>query len=266
MNQKLAKAISIAASGLALSVAASNASAHVSYNLNTSTANFNAVGPWTGGAPNGYVGKLPVTWVANIHNDVNPNASYEVSTADAVAEGGANVVIESLANRWNPARSWGNALDFGLIDLHASANLTIRVAGDAASSSTFLPGFTLWQGWDLGTGNKHGAWNATPTNPGNRGATGISYLGHASTASSDGGINYSYNSTAFNAVEITFTNLAAGKYSLWIGGNGTVASPAGSQRYIANISASPVPLPGAIWLFGTAFMGLIGIKRRSIAS
>ena len=29
-----------------------------------------------------------------------------------------------------------------------------------------------------------------------------------------------------------------------------------------NFSASAVPIPGAVWLFGTGFLGLIGIKRK----
>lgn len=234
---------------------ATAAEAHVSYNIGSSTANNNATGPWTGGAPAGYDGKLPVTWVANVHNDSNPNASYEVSKANAIEEGAASTyAVETLANRWNPTRSWGNAMDFGLIDLHAAGNLLITVAADASQNSTFVPGFTLFSGWaDTGTGNKHGSWNANPNNPGTLGATGLTYLGHASTTIEGGVASY------------LFTGLAEGKYSLWIGGNGPTGTTTGSQSYVATISASPVPVPGAVWLFGSAIVGMIGVGRRKAA-
>ena len=183
-------------------------------------------------------------------------STYGVSKADAIAEGAPSTyAVETLANRWNPSRSWGNALDFGLIDLHTTGNLLIEVEADATQSSTFTPGFTLFSGWaDTGTGNKHGAWNANPVDPTTLGATGLTYVGHASTTTAGGVSSY------------LFTNLAAGNYSLWIGGNGTVAAPVGSQSYIANITASPVPLPAAVWLFGSALMGFLGLQKRKMAA
>jgi len=63
-----------------------------------------------------------------------------------------------------------------------------------------------------------------------------------------------------------FTGLAAGNYSLWIGGNGPDASPVGSQSYLANITASPVPIPAAVWLFGSALMGFLGLQKRKMAA
>lgn len=81
--------------------------------------------------------------MAHVHNDTNPNATYEVSLADSVAEGvttyapippatvGTAFAVETLSNRWNPANSWGNALDdFGLIELNSAGTLTIKGTGD----------------------------------------------------------------------------------------------------------------------------------------
>jgi len=249
------KKLAIAGAVTALMMSATAAEAHVSYNTGASTANNNAIGPWTGGAPS-YDGKLPVTWVANVHNDINPNATYEVSKANAIEEGAASTyAVETVANRWNPTRSWGNALDFGLIDLHTTGNLLIQVAADASQSSTFTPGFTLFSGWaNTATGNKHGSWNVNPDAPTTLGATGLTYLGHASTTIAGGVASY------------LFTGLTAGHYSLWIGGNGPTGSPVGSQSYVANITASPVPVPGAVWLFGSALAGVVGLRRRKIVA
>jgi hypothetical protein len=87
------------------------------------------------------------------------------------------------------------------------------------------------------------------------GATGLTYLGHASST------------LAGDTVSYLFTNLAAGNYSLWIGGNGPTVTPIGSQSYIANITASPVPVPvpAAIWLFGSAVAGFVSSRRRKQA-
>lgn len=251
------KKLAIAGAIGATIMSAGVAEANVVYNLNPSTANSNSTGPWSDGSntkPTGYVGNMPVTWIADIQNNINPNEVDTVSTASALAAGAS--AIESLSNRWNPSRSWGNALDFGLITLHSAGNLLITVEADATKNSTFTPGFTLFSGWDTSpNSSKHGSWNvalpAVPVNP--RGTTGLTYVGQASSTVAGGTASY------------LFTNLAAGNYSLWIGGNGTVASPVGSQTYIATLSASPVPVPGAVWLFGSAIAGLVGFGRRKTA-
>ena len=274
------KKLAIAGAITASIMGATAAEAHVSYHLSATggeapnTNGTTTTGSWTGGSPadKGYVGNLPTTWLANVHhyNDV-----YEVSKADAIVEGAdaASFKLETINNKWNPASSWGNALDYGLINLDVAGNLKIKVQAEAGSF--FQPGFTLFSGWDTAaTSNKHGVWNANPFAPSspnpaaNTNPTlqplrtlGLTYVGHAATNSNDGGVNYSYDSVA-QAVEITFNGLNAGKYSLWIGGNST-GNTSNNQQYFASITAAPVPVPGAVWLFGSAVAGLIGFGRKS---
>lgn len=286
--KKLAIAGAIAASIMG----ATAAEAHVSYHLSATggeAPNVNGTtttGSWTGGSPaaKNYVGNLPTTWLANVHQY---NNVYEVSKADAIVEGAdaASFKLESTNNKWNPIHSWGNALDYGLIDLDVAGNLKIKVQAEAGS--LFQPGFTLFRGWDTAaTSNKHGGWNANPVAPSspnpasNTNPTlqplrtlGLSYVGHASTNSSDGGVNYSYD-IGTQTVEITFNGLSADKYSLWIGGNATGTGICGptctsngstgstNQQYLANISVAAVPVPGAVWLFGSAVAGMVGFGRR----
>jgi hypothetical protein len=258
--KKLAIACAISASLMG----ATTAQAHVSYHLDENggqAPNVNgsdATGIWTGGAPS-YDGNLPVTWVANIHHE---DTVYNVSAADAITKGAAsNFVLESINNKWNPASSWGNALDFGLINMEVAGNLTVTVAADSTLASSFTPGFTLFSGWDAtATSSKHGSWNAVPTNPGTRGSADLDYVGYASTSGSDNGIGYAYDNIA-QSVQITFTNLAAGNYSLWIGGNAT-GNDAVTEYYKASLSVAAVPVPGAVWLFGSAVAGMIGFGRR----
>jgi len=247
------------------------AEAHVSYNT-VGSVNSNATsgaGSWTGGIADGYVGALPVNWIANVHNASNANTSYTVSTAgvaDEEAEAGlalSGFVIQSHNNKWNPASSWGAALGFGLIDMHDGGNLTIEVQADTGAGSIFTPGFTLFSGWDTGAGNKHQAWNADPSNPVSPfhatknptntmlGTTGLTYEGHSATTTSAG------------TTSLTFYNLAAGEYTLLIGGNATGSTSGTNQQYIANISTSPVPVPAAAWLMGSAILGLAGMRRKT---
>lgn len=44
----------------------------------------------------------------------------------------------------------------------------------------------------------------------------------------------------------------------------TIAIPQGENFQITGFTVSAVPVPGAIWLFGTALAGLIGLNRRKI--
>jgi len=276
--KKLAIASAIAASF----IVATNAQAHVSYHIppagtapSTTTANGTVDdGSWTGGSPTakGYVARLPIHWLANVHaNDVN----YEVSAADAINNKGAASAFElsSYNNKWKKSdstsisggASWGHALDFGLINMEVAGNLTLEVQADSLSSN-FTPGFTIWNGWgDVNSGDKHSAWNflspeivdfyvdflgATPS--GSDTALplylqGVSYLGESATTISGG------------STSLTLNNLAAGKYIVFIGGNGTENT---DQTYMANISVSAVPIPAAVWLMGSAMLGLMGMRRK----
>ncbi|QPK64232.1 hypothetical protein IVG45_04480 [Methylomonas sp. LL1] len=65
--------------------------------------------------------------------------------------------------------------------------------------------------------------------------------------------------------------LAAGDYSIGTGGafgstgtviDANVGDHAGSYAIQASLSVQAVPVPGAVWLFGSAVAGLVGLNRR----
>ncbi|AEG01144.1 VPLPA-CTERM sorting domain-containing protein [Methylomonas methanica] len=64
--------------------------------------------------------------------------------------------------------------------------------------------------------------------------------------------------------------LQAGSYTLLVGGasqplfdgDGITLLNDGSYGLIANLTVQPVPVPGAVWLFGSAMAGLAGFGRR----
>jgi hypothetical protein len=115
---------------------------------------------------------------------------------------------------------------------------------------------------DTATGaySHHGAWNcpacATPTpftkdNPfsGTAGLTNIGYSNHVT------GTN-----------DFTFTAQAGQIYTIYLGGVGFSKWNTGIDNYKLTLTTSPVPLPSAVWLFGSAIAGLVGLRRRSAAA
>jgi hypothetical protein len=60
--------------------------------------------------------------------------------------------------------------------------------------------------------------------------------------------------------EIDLKNLQAGFYSIFVGGAN--AALAGGN---INVNVAAVPVPGAVWLFGSALMGLVGAQRKKMA-
>lgn len=62
---------------------------------------------------------------------------------------------------------------------------------------------------------------------------------------------------------LNLNNLAAGWYTLYLGGSNNAL--AGSQIDVSIASTSPVgsvPVPGAVWLFGSALIGLVGASQK----
>lgn len=83
----------------------------------------------------------------------------------------------------------------------------------------------------------------------------------------------------FKLDSITLTNPYTGTNSVYLEGTGTLygtgftensnvsfslfaGGTTGKQSYLSLTSASPVPLPAAGWLFGSAILGLAGIAKR----
>ncbi len=248
--KKLALAVSVSS----LMLGATTAQAHVAYNLHAAASkNYSAGGGavWTDAGSYAYTGNLPTHWVANLHGE---GVSVDVSEHDAKHHGGAPATfdLQSANNKWNPASSWGAALGFGLINVMGHSNVAVSITASDDDGSLFTPGFTLWKNWDeTSSSSKHGPWNADPSNPGTLGSNELDYIGHASTTTAGG-------DAVLNAI------LAPGKYSLWIGGNASGKTTT-DQSYQLNISTSPVPVPAAAWLFGSAILGLMGVKRRKKA-
>ena len=254
------------AGAMAMMLGAGVAEAHVSYNL--------ANAPGQGAAPDdgnngnftdgngGYAGNLPVNWFMEIHNTATTGVSLTANSAGIKADTSdtsQGLAVGAKAYK-DGATNWGHNADFAIFSLNADANVTISVSSD---HSALRPAFGLWQGWDTGSGSRHGEFlnnGAISAMTGTlRDSTGTSLVDVNAWAFS------ATQGSAGNDVTATLTRfLTAGNYTLAIGGyDGTVG---GQLAYSANIStapaAAPVPLPAAAWLFGGAIASLVSTSRR----
>lgn len=235
----------------------SGAQASVAYNItgwdDSGTGGLDGGFPasWIGASAPNFLGKLNAMWFADL---ANANATESVSSADARSKGADSTFALAVGPRaWSSNATGtlgkGHGADFGLIHLTDTANLTITVAADSVLGSTLKSGFSLFQGWDVGTtAVRVQDYQNNQNNP--LGTQGLTFLNSAST-------NIAGGLTSF-----TFTNLSAGDYSLFVGGNATAGVGTGGIYTVA-LATSPVPVPGAVWLFGSVLAGFVVTKRRS---
>ncbi len=168
--------------------------------------------------------------------------------------------ISTGANSWaggvtdtNPGLSWGN--------IHASSGagnpeanlmaagvnfLNITVGDDNMFAGVGQLAFSLYQGWATGTG-----------------LSGLNLLGTvlASSPGQDIGLSILLSGQTLNGAG------TQGEYTIVVGDQSGVGGEyrmaleaSTTARY--NTVVSAVPVPGAVWLFGSALAGFAGLRRR----
>ncbi|BBA32341.1 hypothetical protein sS8_0373 [Methylocaldum marinum] len=274
---RLAKAIATAVAGSVLSLGVvADASAHTMYNTyNAGTAptaggtdgwvygyvneTYPTVSPgWVGTEsattlPFGYTGLSALNWAAELHN---AGASLEISRADALARYGVAADIDTARGAWidteETPQGWAHNTDIGLFMSHVDAYVTLNLTADNAEIANF--GITVFTGMDTGTDyTHHKLWNSpaqgfdfTANDPFD--TTGLNYLTHDATVD---GVN-----------GLTFLAEAGQIYSIYLGGSGGAEWNQNKDNYTLTISSSPVPIPAAVWLFGSALAGVGFAGRR----
>lgn len=291
MNTKLAKAVGLALSGIALSVAGTSvASAHVAYNTYNAHTSYtptdaggngtdgwvwgfggtsggnsaNATG-WVGstGAPLGYVGAPHLNWAAMLHS---AGGSLEVSQADAFADYGVYADIDTAGGAWRDATGtgWKHNTDIGLFKSDVTQYVHLNISAINGPVANF--GVTVFEGMATNvTGySHHGAWNNQPAGSPVLPALNKFPIGMANPFGTTGlSTVVGYDETVDSANAFTFLAQAGTIYSIYLGGNGGIGWNQQHDGYVLDITSSPVPVPGAVWLFGSALFGMLGMRRKA---
>ena len=261
-------------------------------------ANGNEAVPWVGNDPRtdpnfNYIGHQTLNWTAVIGAD----ETAEISRLDSHKYGGTLLTdgttfqyadIDTARGAWHDGRSTGFKYDtdIGLFKSSVTQSVTLSISsllseGQVDVTPTY--GFTIFEGMDTTTRDytHHGPWHEWDSET----AAGVgdnvyqltdpnpftSYLDIAEVPPGSG--NFEIISLAGSGVEnlilddvagnsATFTAEAGKAYTIFLGGFQSGYWTDTRNNYQLMISSAPVPVPGAVWLFGSALAGFIGIQRR----
>jgi hypothetical protein len=220
-----------------------------------------AVGLWLAGA---------VPSHAHINFGLTPDQTgitYEFK--GSTNHGGAGSISGSVgAKSWaepnNPvdAKGWTHTSNWVQLDLsgmHVPGVLTIQMERGATGS--LFPAFSLYSGWENDTPDTN---NHTFNNTGAISwADDLTYIGHVANA---GGQNGTANGTGLTSVSQQFF-LNPGLYSIALGGNPAFSlGQTGIHAFNATFDVAAVPVPAAVWLFGSGLAGLVGLARRRMTA
>lgn len=178
-----------------------------------------------------------------------------------------DVGATSWAEPNNPvgAKGWTHTSDWTALDLTGFSGpmlLTLDLGrADPPKVSELFPAFTLFSGWQTTapSGVQH-TWN----NIGNPSWTpSLTYIDHLANA---GGPNGTDSGAGEEFLSKSWV-LAPGLYTLNYGGNPSSAlAQTGEQGFSVTLFTQPVPIPAAVWLFGSGLAGLAGLARRRLSA
>ncbi|QPK63976.1 VPLPA-CTERM sorting domain-containing protein [Methylomonas sp. LL1] len=201
-------------------------------------------------------------WAAHI---TAAGDSLEISRADAVARYGVEADIDSAGGAWQDASSnhhgWAHNTDIGLFKSDVNAMVTLKATNLTFANAQF--GVTVFTGMDAdipgSSYTHHTNWNiAKLSNYDNSdpfGTTGVNYAPDAL-----GNVMWTSNI----GEGFTFMATAGQVYSIYLGGSQGTGWNQQHAQYTLEITTSAVPLPGAVWLFGSALVGLGAAGRRKL--
>ncbi|MEQ1620827.1 MAG: hypothetical protein ABL919_05430 [Methylococcales bacterium] len=284
---KLAKAVALAITGMAITAGAVSASASTTmynrYNESlvgprVTDGSANGAGPgqdlgtdgwvWggvsaiSGGDPNaafGWVGTsgpntnafgstkaMPINWGAHL---TALGDNLEISQADSFNRFGVYADLDTAGGTWHQVSAgngWKHNIDIGLFKSDVTQNVTLTVSGINDPAANF--GITLYQGLSTSEAlySHHGPYF---------GDSGLDYEGmiHLDHTPRDPLTGLTTNTLSFNAT-------AGQLYTIILGGNNGQNWNEKFDGYKLNIST--VPVPGAVWLFGSAMLGILGFGRK----
>jgi hypothetical protein len=209
----------------------------------------------------GYAGPH-LNWGINITGGAG--GSGNISAADSFSRYGIYADIDTAQGAWSDNVStnvgvkggWRHDLDVGLFKSDTSGLVTISAEGILNTGNSNY-GFTIFKGIDTSTTyNHHGSWNSTTNDAG---LTSNSLPGGGFNLPLSSVVAYSVGDPVTNIGTISFNAEANQVYTILIGGYRTGDWGTTIDGY--KLSVSQVPVPAAVWLFGSALAGFMGIGR-----
>ena len=201
-----------------------------------------------------------------------------ISRADAQARYNVAADIDTGKGSWVDAATtptgWRHAVDFGLIQTTVDTDIRLQasVVGQTNGTDPFKSNFgiSIYEGMDTSASwGHHGSWHSgyilgdqsTANLAKINGNNPIGMSGLTFKSFTDGS-NLTANEN--NQDFIIFHALAGHTYTIILGGSDGGNTWSGNQAGYA-LSVQAVPVPGAVWLFGSALAGLAGFGRRKAA-
>lgn len=206
-----------------------------------------------------YDGTLPVSWMAALHAPANTEGEvFTLSTADALGIGASTPSNFLVAAG---GAEFGTGMDFGFIrvDNAQSGNghgVRITVSADATLGSTLVPYVALYSGWDHSWEGADGTVRDT-----SGGSTASRAAAFSAGVDNPFGSDLQFIAASdpeagLSTVSLFFSAPTASHYTVLIGGVGGTAG-----AYTAIVETAVVPVPAAVWLFGSALAGVVGLRR-----
>lgn len=151
-----------------------------------------------------------------------------------------------------------NSGDSLTVDLVGS-NFTLGPDG-AAFSLAWNPSVLSY----VNTSITNPSWDSSFVNADNAASGLIDYVFLAKSTAGDAGANFSLASFTFNVIGNTgnVSSLILGNDPFNVGFVSPGAVPINVNYINSQVQIAAVPIPGAVWLFGTALAGLVGVFRR----
>lgn len=180
---------------------------------------------------------------------------------------------------------WSHTSRWGLIDLnslydagHTSVQLSVTL--EDLNGTGLIPGFALWQAkedagnWSSRYVNGINSTNWDHWNGGGDCAPAgtCSYYPTLAQAGLDGKVwavaDDRDNPTGLATVTLHTILTGGGNnyFTLVMGGNADLASTGAARDFRATVSVAPVPVPAAVYLFGSGLIGLAGLARRKFSA
>ena len=224
-----------------------------------------AVGVWLAGAVPSHASTVTAGDTGDpAGRGIAYNWTVNMSDNDTTA-GSTPAIAGSLGSlSWNDPINFGDPIGTGWTHTSRWTALTLTEATDlsitlAANNSSWVPAFSLYSGHQqtdngLNGGyhvyNNAGNFDWSTADPG-ADSSSLNYIGNATASGTDSSITRTFS-------------LGPGQYSLVFGGNPPPGTAGAQVAYQATLST--VPVPAAVWLFGSGLAGLVGLARRKFSS